>query len=494
MGRSGGTFELDWTVAAGAVIVPYIPVYFKQRGLTLTELSSTYTIAPPLQFLGTTLSGIIADKLGRSKPVLVGNLVITMLAVASLLMMPGMNIESCDGQPFTLECDERESDKLIATTTCGKEENVTIKSCNLDCSKNSTQYCYGDSLMCRILQDEEEFHNFSLSLHMNSSAKLKQECSYNVNTLIYNNTAYSWCQGPHKMKCMALCEVFTDEKCARDRALRWELVVANMVIYIIFLMGYTTCFRILDVTSMSLVKEHNSSFGRERFFSILSTLIFSSLSGYIIDLSTPTASENNYASTFYCFIGLSLLTLAITYKLKVKIEPPGENMWKKSLILMRNTDIIIFILVLFVLGTTWNFTKNFTNWFLEDLNAPAILMGLIPAMNSLYGLPFLLTSNWWVKKIGASNIFIIALVEYCGNTVGYSFLINPWFTLLLEVSAVFTYHLLWVAVIVHSHEIAPEGLTATVISVAGAIHYSVGKASSSLIGGLIMSAFGGRLA
>ncbi|KFM63074.1 Major facilitator superfamily domain-containing protein 6, partial [Stegodyphus mimosarum] len=191
---------------------------------------------------------------------------------------------------------------------------------------------------------------------------------------------------------------------------------------------------------------------------------------------------------------MCIITLAIIYKLKVQINPPGRNMWRKSLNLLKNVDVISFICILFVLGTTWNFTKNFTNWFLVELNTPGILFGLIPAVNGMYGIPFLMTSKWWVQKIGSPNIFVLALLGYVCSAIGYSFLFNPWYSLLLEATSVFTFHLLWVTVILHSHKIAPEGMTATVISTAGGIHFNIGKGSGSLIGGLIMDSFGGRLA
>ncbi|KFM63076.1 Major facilitator superfamily domain-containing protein 6-A, partial [Stegodyphus mimosarum] len=169
-------------------------------------------------------------------------------------------------------------------------------------------------------------------------------------------------------------------------------------------------------------------------------------------------------------------------------------MRRKTVYMIQNIDVISFILVIFVLGTSWNFTKNFTNWFLVELDTPGVLLGLIPAASSFYGLPFLLTTNWWVKKVGSYNLFILALLAYTVSAFGYSFLYDPWLALLLEFTSVFTYHMLWVAVVIHSHDIAPEGLTATVISTAGAIHYSIGKGIGSLTGGLIMDAYGGRTA
>lgn len=191
---------------------------------------------------------------------------------------------------------------------------------------------------------------------------------------------------------------------------------------------------------------------------------------------------------------MSFVLLTVLYKLEVQIRPPGKNMWRKSLNLLKNPDIITFVFVLIVLGTAWNFNKNFLFWYLEGMNSPSFLLGLINSISALYGLPFLIISHWWVKKIGTTNMFLLALLGYVASGVGYSLIYDPRMALLIEVSNIFTYHLLWVAVVVYCHSIAPEGLAATVISTAGGIHFSIGKGTGGLIGGHVMDSFGGRIA
>lgn len=58
----------------------------------------------------------------------------------------------------------------------------------------------------------------------------------------------------------------------------------------------------------------------------------------------------------------------------------------------------------------------------------------------------------------------------------------------------FTYHLMWVAAAIYSAELAPEGLKATMIGAVGGLHYGVGRASGSMIGGTMMALIGPRLA
>lgn len=454
----------------------FLLIFFKQRGLTLKELSIIYVLSPLVQFFGPTICGIIADKLGRSKPVLILNLFLTILIVVGMLMVPSMSVVSCEPQLVKLKCHPNEFGRLIAKTSCDVNTDIIeLVSCNVTCPDNVTQYCSGQNLICEMLEGNEDFRNLSLSVHVNWAYKLKSKCYYNVTSMSHKNASYSWCNVPHKMYCRINCTMNAEENCNEQNENRYIYLILNMILLILFFTVFSNTYRFLDVTAMCLVKEHKSDFGRERFFSIIGILIFSPLAGYIVDASTAEGELKNYDAVFYFFIGLIFLMLAVIYKLKVSIRPPGKNMWKKSIYLLKKFDNIAFIMVLFVLGSAWGFSKNLTSWYLEGMKAQGFLLGLISSVSALYGLPFLLTSNWWVKKIGATQIFILGLVGYVASGIGYSYLLDPWLALLVEVTSIFTYHLLWVAVIVHSHSIAPEGLTATVIATAGGVHYSLGK-------------------
>ncbi|XP_042894931.1 major facilitator superfamily domain-containing protein 6 [Parasteatoda tepidariorum] len=480
---------------AGAFLGPFITVYFKQQGISLGEISIVFIISPVAQFLGTLLSGVVADKIGRSKPVLVFNLILTMLILISILLIPKMDVVNCDSQPINLKCHPKQFDRLITKTSCDVVEDIIeVNSCNVQCPENVTEHCNGQNLICDIFAGKEERRNFSLSIHVNGSSQVKDRCYYNVSYMSRENETYSWCDVPHKMYCRVSCYVNSGVKCSEEVSDRDLLMMVSMVLYILLMVVYSNCYRFMDVTSMSLVKEHNSDFGRERFFSIAGVLIITPIAGYIVKVTTPKGGERNYNSAFYFYFAILLLILLIVTKLDVRINTPGKKLGKKTLTLLKNPDVVSFALVVFTLGTAWSYTKNFLFWYLEEMKASSILMGLIPAVSALYGLPFLLTSSWWVRKIGATQIFILGLVGYVINSIGYSILYDPWLSLILESTNVLTYHLLWVAVVLHSHEIAPEGMTATVISIAGSIHYHLGKTTGGLIGGFIMDTFNGRVA
>lgn len=480
---------------AGASIGTFLLVFLKQRGLSLNELSITFVLTPLVQFIALTISGVIADKLGRSKPILVMNLILLVIIVGSMLLIPSMNIVSCEPQLVKLKCHHNEYGRLIAKTSCDVNTDVIeLASCNVTCPENVTQYCNGQNLICEMLEGNEDFDNLSLSVHVNWAYKLRNKCYYNVTSMSHQNVSYSWCSVPHKMYCRIACLMNPEEDCGLQDDNRTVYLILNMILIVLFNAVFSNTYRFMDVTTMCLVKEHNSDFGRERLFAIAGILIFSPLSGYIVDVSTPEGSEKNYDIVFYLFFGLVFLLLCSLYKLNVTIRQPGRNMWKKSLRFLGNADNIAFITVLFILGASWGFIKNLLMWYLEEMKVQGFLLGLITSISALYGIPFLFTSNWWVRKIGTTQIFVIALLGYVVSAIGYSLLYDPWLSLLIEATSIATYHLFWVAVIVHSHNIAPEGLKATIIATAGGVHYCLGKSAGGFFGGQIMGSFGGRIA
>lgn len=476
---------------AGSAAATFLILLLKNKGITMAEVSTIYAISPAVQFLGPSICGIIADKIGRSKPILVVNLLLTILVVVGMLAAPNILDEDC---PVKLKCHRKEFGRLIAKTSCDVNMDVIhLDSCILTCPENVTQHCHGQNLICEILEGRivESVSNFSLSVHVSYSNKLDNLCYYNVTSMSHKNTTYSWCSVPHKMYCNIIC-VNPEEDC--DNSGRFKMLVLHITLVILFFTVVSNTYRIMDVTSMALVKEHNSDFGRERFFAVAGILVFSPIVGQVVDMTTTSPGYRNYDSAFYFMIGMVFLLLIVTYKLEVQVKPPGKKMWKKSFYLLKNPDVIIFILVLIILGTAWGFTKNFVFLYLEEMKPPVVLLGLINSVSALYGLPFLFTSNWWVMKIGTTQILILGLLGYVASGIGYSLLYDPWLSLVLEAANIVTYHLLWVAVIVHSHSIAPEGLVATVISLAGAIHFSIGKGTGGFVYGRIMDAYGGRIA
>nr|XP_015917159.1 uncharacterized protein LOC107446893 isoform X1 [Parasteatoda tepidariorum] len=471
---------------AGSFIVAFITVLLKQRGVTLSQFSWMNTIGPIVQIIGTIITGIIADKLGKSKPVLVTNILIVIVLITSLILMPSMiDNTSCTSQQININCSVAGDYRPIKLDHC----KLKLQECFVTCPKVTDQNYNSSGLPClEVLKKNRKLilptNNETINLQFNNS------CYFDLQAMLTKSVINFTCSNMESSCCQISC---TGDDCEIQQFNSF-LLAGYIVTYVLFLTTYSNVFRCFDVIAMSLVKEYDKSFGHERFFAISGNMFISPLAGVIVNVTTKENGGKNYVAALYFFIGLLILVLIFLYKLRECITPPSKNMLKQTFSLLKKADILSLAAVVLFLGTAWNFTKIYLFWYLEELNASSLLLGLIPSISALYGLPFLISSNWWIKRVGSSHLIVIAFISYAMKTAGYSFILNPWTSLFLEAFGGFTYYLLWVAVVQHSHELALDGTRATVVAVAGALHFSFGKTTASLIGGLVMDSFGGRAA
>lgn len=457
----------------------FLTLLLKQRGVTLSELSTMTIFAPIVQVLGTSISGIVADKLGRSKPVLIANLFLVASIVTGILLLPKLDYKLPLHPLFTNSCNPTYTDQPVLQTSCDFIEYFEERNHSMFCSGNlNNDGSNKHRISCEKYMTDSYDGTFYFMIYLNNNSyfnRTDDECFYSIDVEDYRRGNVSLCSEELKISCVECCSSEDSESnCSEDNSSSITLLMAYAVLYILYLTTYSNTYRCFDFTVMGLVKEYGSDFGHERFFSILGNLCWGPIAGLVSHATSPDGGDKNYTSPIYLFLGISLFLFIIIYKIPVTLTTPGDKMWKKTFKLLKNIDVLMFLITIFTLGTCFNFTKYFTFWYLEDLGAPSVLIGLVPSIGALYGLPFLWTSKWWVKKMGTHQIFILSLFAYVACCLGYSFLKNPWISLGLELHGAISYYLLWVAVIEHSNSIAPEGLKSTVIAVAGGIHYSAG--------------------
>lgn len=220
---------------------------------------------------------------------------------------------------------------------------------------------------------------------------------------------------------------------------------------------------LLDTTAIVLSEEHGSSYGRQRFWAILATGIFSPICGFIIDhISVSVDSEtgviiNNYAPAFYFFNVLTAITFIKATMITVTIPELPTNVWKNIRPLLKTANVWLFLLSIFVMGSCWGFLESFLFLHLQKLDAPNYLMGLTLTVGAFVGLPFLYESEWFINKFGAVPILLVALVVYFIRLIGYSLIVNPWWCIPFEVMEAFTLHLMWVATVKFAYCYSPPG-------------------------------------
>lgn len=426
------------------------------------------------QLLGASLSGVISDKIGRAKPVLFFHISSTILVSVIFLLLPPLTFDGKVHQ-FQLHSSDNDSiPRLIAETWCNAskisdEENT----CKLYYSTNTNF-------------NSKEEHCFSFnSMKNNAVSPMKvvdnnanvfgsiTVCYHEIGSIKPSNISYTFCNFTN---CKFLEKECTSKigKCSNWDSKTILLFSVYALLITIHYMSHSCVFRFLDVTSISLTAEHNANFGKQRVLSIVGALIGPSLIGYVLQVTS--GKDKNYSLAFVFYISFTILSALASWNINIRVREPEQEMWKAVLRLLKKSENVAFIFVLLVLGTSFNFMIIFSNWYLEDLGASKLLLGLLTPLSSVFALFSLYTYKWWLRNIGEHNLFILALVGYAFFNVSYSFIIEPWYAVLIGVVVyTFSYHLLWVAVIQYAHTLAPDGLYATVIVMAGVLHYVVSE-------------------
>lgn len=140
----------------------------------------------------------------------------------------------------------------------------------------------------------------------------------------------------------------------------------------------------------------------------------------------------------------------------------------------------------FFLGVFWGFLDNYLFWYLEDLGASKLLMGISVAFGTLAGILLNVTTKNILDKIGHPGVVMVATFLYSVRFFGYAFISKPEWALLFEALKPFCITLLSASAGSLIKETVPKEAVTTMYSVFGAIHYGLGKALGGLIGGYTM--------
>lgn len=424
-----------------------VTVFLTERGLSVLELSVAFSVTFLFQFASASISGVIADKLGNVKPVLLFHMLATIIVIVSMILLPSTKVTPPLQSSINVTCVE----SIINSNHPGINSNSQNGSMTFFMSDeiifNVTTFLDCVNVQCfRSVEEDKLVAEFE-----------KENCSTNL-TDIFSKT------------------ICTDIKlCYDPNVSRNSIVALYLVLTVLFFAFWSTSFRCMDVIAVSLSVEHDSFYGKERVLTASGELVTSLIAAFVFNVTANKEVKNKYDSMLWVSSSIMAVSAISVCNITAVILPSGQHLGRKALKLLKNLDVVIFIAVVFIAGCGYCFYLNFYLWFLESLEAPNLVISLHTMAFSFYGIPILCTSKWWLKHLGTTKVIALGLLFYTINGTLNSFLYNPWLFLLTDSTIVFTYHLFMVAAVIHAYNIAPEGFGATVISVIGAVHYGTGK-------------------
>uniref|UniRef100_A0A0K2UEI0 Putative LOC101737216 [Bombyx mori] n=1 Tax=Lepeophtheirus salmonis TaxID=72036 RepID=A0A0K2UEI0_LEPSM len=248
---------------------------------------------------------------------------------------------------------------------------------------------------------------------------------------------------------------------------------------------------------MSTIQELGGDYGIQRFVGNFGAIIFAPLGGYLLDISNDdnvvgVGGKRDYKSAVFVYLILKILASLMLLFIDLDFKPPGEKILKGICRVLRNAEVMMFLLMMLFAGTFWGYIESFLFWFLDDLGASKFLMGLTIAVGMITSLPFLVFSGPITELIGHATVIIIGMWAYFIRLVGYSFLDNPLFVYPYEALEGFTMALMMTSSVTYVAKIGTAETIPSIMGIMGALFFGIGKGSGALVGGILMNYLGTR--
>jgi len=134
--------------------------------------------------------------------------------------------------------------------------------------------------------------------------------------------------------------------------------------------------------------------------------------------------------------------------------------------------------------------ENCLHWLLREMGGTQSLMGLNVFIYCLFGIFLLLISAKIFGKMGHPNVLIIGLVVYFIRLFGYSYIRNPYLSLIYELMESITNALMLTSIMVYSIQLSTPTTLTTVQGLIGAAYFGMGRGMDTFVGSFIVEWLG----
>ena len=126
----------------------------------------------------------------------------------------------------------------------------------------------------------------------------------------------------------------------------WIYLVLRLV-YQIFLNGSGNLF---EGACLAIVTQVKGDLGLQRIFGLVGLMIFSPISGVLMDHFSIGKSIPDYRPAFYLYAGLVAILAVGILGIDLNFKAPNSNLLRDVKILLKNAELVAFILVVFMSG------------------------------------------------------------------------------------------------------------------------------------------------
>ncbi|XP_060559763.1 major facilitator superfamily domain-containing protein 6-like [Ruditapes philippinarum] len=530
-------------LAAVGDLLPFIPIYMKQLGLSSTEAGIIYGVMPFIAFFVRPLFGAVADKLRRHKLVLMICAFLTGVLYCLLLVTPAktsndeMNnkmfvhtqIQCNPIDSYVVDCEKVKNDSgVIVLKHCDQSlrafakqlpDNSSQISCSVSCGVSiapmNLYACFTDDVTPGVDEtcvdrwnDTSPGANFEISIkdlwgvirnEVDNPYFMPvydgQVCgNYDLKNVTFRGRDF-WqftCSGEAVFDCKMTCDEDLHKKCLT--VTKDELSTTFWIFFVIFLfcnIFISPVISLVDAIAYDILGEKRGRWGKQRLWGSVGFAIFAITSTYIMDALSKSNKTVDYSVSFYIFLALTTISTVVTYFLKFSESIHCHQMFQNITLLIRYPRIMVFLIVITIFGIFNGVIEAFLFWYLQDLGSTQIILGLCLVFSCTPEIVMLLFSGKIIKTLGHVTCLYLALGAYSLRFFCYSFLTNAWYVLPIEPLHALTFALMYAAASSYASIITPEGMSATVQGLMGGLHFGFGKGIGSLITGKLFDPVSG---
>ncbi|XP_018006707.1 major facilitator superfamily domain-containing protein 6 [Hyalella azteca] len=470
-------------------VTPYFSLHMQQLGISVKEIAIIYSILPLPAIMGPVICGIIGDYVSNFKAILIANIGLTVLFNIASVFTPVLELQHM--QPLNFN-----SSGLSLSEPFCLLEGETLSSdrmpwlCNSPCFDNSELDVFSNTnqtLHCTSVDRSHELPLSSCFLEMPDEAGCGHTVQFSNGRSRFSSSKDNFYASTNEciVTCVPTSMQGVDDSYMSNSRTFWIYFICRIFVTLFM----NAAFSMMDASIMAVMLRTGGDYGKQRLVAMLSMATFPFIASCIVESLSKGPADYSYAIYLHALLLGCSAIVAFCINLDVKSEK-NENIWRDIIQLMKRTEVVIFLFIIFLLGANWGFLENYLFVFLNYLKAPTYLLGLTMTFGCLTGVPMLLVSDRIVEKLGRQKVFVIGFLAYTVRMFGYSIITNPWYCFIFEALEVFTYQIMWVAAVTYFPILAPTSLLGTLTGIAGAVHYNIGRGGGALVGGFLIAGVG----
>ncbi|GAB1607637.1 major facilitator superfamily domain-containing protein 6-like [Argonauta hians] len=535
------TFYLFFYSAVG-VLLPFLPLYMKQLGLTAQESGIIIGSMLCCGLLAEPIVSFLAEHFQKYKFFLIFCTLLSGVVYMCLLLVPAKNLPYKTAIKTNVHCNtqdsyirdcvstEKNASKTFyqplqsSVTSCpvtfydyilsAKTNNLTELNCEASClfavpGAYTSRVCFTTDVRpfgerscfdIWVSSSKETYLHFTIS---NTTLSLKSEIhlesvllphlickDYNLKNLIHHGKPY-WqmlCDEETVLNCQFQCTRQSTIGCEEHVNLYGPTFAIFLIIQIFCALLFLPPISLLDSIASYQVTEASTMLGHLRIRATFGHGLCALTSAGLMALIQEHPNKSvDYHVLFYLFFLLTLISSVIGSKIDIpdSLKSSSQNT-QKLRITLRNCEILHFLFIIICLGIFDGSISSFLLWYLKDLNSSPLVFGICCFINSLCEIAVLLLSNRIIKLIGYVPSLALSLAAYCIRFFGYSSITESWLVLFFEPFHGLSFGLLFVSLSGYSTMLA----TTNGLRLARGLYFFFGRGVGALLTGVLFTILG----